>query len=229
MLHKVVHCGVADSGTCLLQAPMRIRIRCWPPRRAQRAGTMARAVRFSPAANAAAVDLAARGYPRVKLPYPPHHCVPSPGHPHAGSRPRVRSFSGRDRRLLDASAQFESAPLWASPGNTSCGAVMRDWRDYLRGGRTRSEIQRRRVRVIDACPGRGGWRACRAKACLATSLAQVGALFRSSSKENPLLGLNPQRVIAAGYAGGSDQSRASPTTVHRMLKSAMGSPVFDAS
>lgn len=58
-------------------------------------------------------------------------------------------------------------------------------------------------------------------------IAQVGALLRSSSKENPLLLLNPQRVLAAGYSQTGGYITTFANALHARLRLGDGSPVFD--
>jgi hypothetical protein len=58
-------------------------------------------------------------------------------------------------------------------------------------------------------------------------IAQVGALLRSSSKENPLLQLNPQRVIAAGYSQTGGYITTYATALHETLRLGDGGAVFD--
>jgi Alpha/beta hydrolase domain len=58
-------------------------------------------------------------------------------------------------------------------------------------------------------------------------IAQVGALLKSSSKENPLLQLNPQRVLAAGYSEAGGYITTYANAVHDGLRLGDGSPVFD--
>jgi Alpha/beta hydrolase domain len=59
-------------------------------------------------------------------------------------------------------------------------------------------------------------------------IAQVGALLRSSSKENPLLPYNPQRVVAAGYSQAGGYLVTFINALHRDLRLGDGSPIFDA-
>jgi Alpha/beta hydrolase domain len=58
-------------------------------------------------------------------------------------------------------------------------------------------------------------------------IAQVGALLKSSSKENPLLQLNPQRVIAAGYSQTGGYITTYVHALHEALRLGDGTPVFD--
>jgi hypothetical protein len=58
-------------------------------------------------------------------------------------------------------------------------------------------------------------------------IAQAGALLRSSSKENPLLDLNPRAVIAAGHGLGAAYVTTYANFVHAMLRRGDGTPIFD--
>jgi len=58
-------------------------------------------------------------------------------------------------------------------------------------------------------------------------IAQVGALLRSSSKENPLLRLDPRRVVAAGYSQTGGYVITYAHALHAALRLGDGSPVFD--
>jgi hypothetical protein len=59
------------------------------------------------------------------------------------------------------------------------------------------------------------------------AIAQVGALLRSSSKENPLLDLNPRQLIAAGYGLAGAYVTTYANTVHPLLRRGDGAPIFD--
>src|SRR5512139_2762592 len=58
-------------------------------------------------------------------------------------------------------------------------------------------------------------------------IAQVGALLKSSSKENPLLQLNPQRLVAAGYSQTGGYVTTYANALHGTLRLGNGTPVFD--
>jgi hypothetical protein len=58
--------------------------------------------------------------------------------------------------------------------------------------------------------------------------AQVGALLRSSSKENPLVDYDVRRVIAAGYAQAGGYLVTYINAVHDRLRLGSGAPVYDA-
>jgi hypothetical protein len=57
--------------------------------------------------------------------------------------------------------------------------------------------------------------------------AQVGALLRSSSKENPLLDISPKHLIAAGYSQTGGYLVTFANALHRVLRLGNGEPVFD--
>nr|PZN69361.1 MAG: hypothetical protein DIU62_02640 [Pseudomonadota bacterium] len=57
--------------------------------------------------------------------------------------------------------------------------------------------------------------------------AQVGALLRSSSKENPLLDISPRHIIAAGYSQTGGYVVTFANGLHRVLRLGDGRPVFD--
>jgi hypothetical protein len=141
----------------------------------------------------------------------------------------ARRFSGRVIvELLDASAQYETAPLWGF-----------SWEYFLRHGDawvgvTASPVAVKALRKFSAAryeslnlvAGEAGCGIPR-EGVAADVLAQVGALLRSSSKENPLLGLNPQRLIVAGYSAGGDDIAGFAANSHRMLRLGDGAPIFD--
>jgi len=58
-------------------------------------------------------------------------------------------------------------------------------------------------------------------------IAQVGALLRSSSKENPLLALNPQRILAAGYSQTGGYVTTYANALHARQRLGDGAPVYD--
>jgi hypothetical protein len=59
------------------------------------------------------------------------------------------------------------------------------------------------------------------------AIAQAGALLRSSSKENPLLDLNPQRLIAAGYSQTGGYVTTFANALHGRLRLGNEAPIFD--
>ena len=59
------------------------------------------------------------------------------------------------------------------------------------------------------------------------AIAQIGALLRSGSKENPLLDLNPRRVIAAGYGEAGAYITTYANALHGALRLGDGAPIFD--
>jgi hypothetical protein len=178
------------------------------------------------------VDLAVRGYAEKEV------LVRG-----AGARPWVTRvlvrrptdatrFSGRVIvELLDASGQYDSAPLWSF-----------SWEHLLRRGdawvgvtispasaAALSKFNAARYGTLDLAAGavQDCGRAGQPGQTAGDVIAQVGALLRSSSKENPLLGLNPQRLIAAGYAAGADDLTRFAVAPHRDLRLGDGAPIFD--
>ncbi len=152
-----------------------------------------------------------------------------------------RKFSGLVIvELLDASTLYDRAPLWglswqqflrhgdAWVGLTVRPAAIAALRRYdpVRYGalsfaynqstECRASPMDRRATPPDAESG------------LAWSvIAQVGALLRSSSKENPLLDLNPHRVVAAGYAQAGADVTTYANTLHALLRLGDGAPIYD--
>jgi hypothetical protein len=59
-------------------------------------------------------------------------------------------------------------------------------------------------------------------------IAQVGALLRSSSKENPLLDLHPHFVIAAGYGDAAAYVTTYANALHAVQRRGDGAPIYDA-
>jgi hypothetical protein len=178
------------------------------------------------------VDLTVRGYAEKEV------LVRS-----AGARPWVTRvlvrrptdatrFSGRVIvELLDASAQYDSAPLWGF-----------SWEHFLRRGdawvgvtispaaaAALAKFNPARYGTLDLAAGavQDCGRAGQPGQSAGDVIAQVGALLRSSSKENPLLGLNPQRLIAAGYAAAGDDITRFAVAPHRDLRLGDGAPIFD--
>lgn len=143
----------------------------------------------------------------------------------------ARKFSGRVIvELLDASMQHESAPVWGF-----------SWEHFLRRGdawvgvttspavvNALRKFNAARYASLSLVAGAGGCADVQQGGAAAQEvMAQVGALLRSSSKENPLQGLNLQRLIAAGYSSGGDQITSFAATAHRMLRLGDGGPIFD--
>ena len=58
-------------------------------------------------------------------------------------------------------------------------------------------------------------------------IAQVGALLRSSSKENPLVQFMPQKVVAAGYSQTGGYLVTYANALHRALRLGGGGPIYD--
>jgi hypothetical protein len=143
----------------------------------------------------------------------------------------TRRFSGRAIvELLNASAQYESAPLWGF-----------SWEYFLRRGDawvgvttspagvdTLKTFNAARYEALNLAAGQpGGCGTARQGAPADDVIAQVGALLRSSSKENPLLNLNPQRLIAAGYSESGDRITHFAATLHGDMRRGDDAPIFD--
>jgi hypothetical protein len=141
-------------------------------------------------------------------------------------------FSGRVIvELLDPVAQRDSAPLWGLSNEHFLrrGDV---WVGVTIGAGAVAALQKfDAVRYRDlvlsvqdsGCTAAGG-----ADAGLVwDAIAQAGALLRSSSKENPLLDLNPQRLIVAGHAEAGGYVTTFANAMHRHLRLGDDAPVFD--
>jgi hypothetical protein len=140
-------------------------------------------------------------------------------------------FSGRVIvEVLHAAGQVETAPLWGF-----------SWEHFLRRGDVwvgltlspdaAAALQKfnaaRYVALNLLAVEAGGCGANQRGGFAGDVMAQVGALLRSSSKENPLLELNPQRVLVAGYAGSGDAIAGFAAATHRSLRLGNGEPIFD--
>jgi len=142
-------------------------------------------------------------------------------------------FSGRVVvELLDASGEHDIAPLWGL-----------SWEHFLRRGDvwvgvTVAPAAAATLQKFDAVRyGALNFALRQPPGCadpqdggngLAWDLiAQVGALLRSSSKENPLLDLNPQRVLVAGYSQAGGYVTTFANALHQQLRLGDGSPIFN--
>jgi len=151
--------------------------------------------------------------------------------------------------LLDPSGQYDSAPLWGfswehflRSGDVWVGVTVKP----VAAATLRRFDGVRYSRVSFAYPRAGagtGAGACDAAPAGATSpdgaladaenglawdvVAQVGALLKSSSKENPLLQLNPRRMVAAGYSQAGGYIMTYAHALHAALRLGDGSPIFD--
>jgi hypothetical protein len=143
-------------------------------------------------------------------------------------------FSGRVIvELLDASPGYDTAPLWGL-----------SWEYFTRHGdawvgvtvRPATAAALRRfdgVRYGSMSLGVSSGACSNAAAPEAESglawdvIAQVGALLRSSSKENPLLLFNPRRIIAAGYGQGGGYVLTYANAVHAAQRLGDGAPIYD--
>ena len=155
-------------------------------------------------------------------------------------RPKeAAKFSGRVVvELLNPTGQYDFAPLWGF-----------SWEHFLARGDAWVGVTVKPVAVatlqrFDAVRyARLSFAHRRGEACAVTPaaadlpdaenglawdlIAQVGALLRSSSRENPLLQLNPQRVIAAGYSQTGGYITTYAHALHEVLRLGDGTPVFD--
>ena len=141
-------------------------------------------------------------------------------------------FSGRVIvELLNPTGQYDIAPLWG----LSYPHFMR--RGDVWVGVTVKPVAATTLQKFD--PVRYGslsFAFRQAEGCAAPAdaeqglawdlIAQVGALLRSSSKENPLLDLNPQRVIVAGYSQTGGYVTTFANALHRRLRLGNGAPIF---
>lgn len=193
------------------------------------------------------VDLAARGYVESELLVSGAASLHEWGEPGADPAVTVRTadvpyttrillrrprdaarFSGRVIvELLDATDQFDRAPLWGL-----------SWEYFIRRGDawvgvtvdTAAADALRRYDGVRYAP----LNLARPADCASTAsgqawdlIAQVGALLRSSSKENPLLLLNPRRIVAAGWAGAGGMVTTYANALHATQRLGDGQPVFD--
>lgn len=155
-------------------------------------------------------------------------------------RPKeVDRFSGRVVvELLNAADMHDSAPLWGY-----------SWEHFVRRGdawvgvtitpvaaaalRRFDEVRYARVSFAHkrsgacATPPSAAYLPDAENGLAWDVIAQVGALLKSSSKENPLLQLNPQRLIAAGYSQAGDHVTTFANVLHEVLRLGDGAPVFD--
>ena len=138
--------------------------------------------------------------------------------------------------LLDPTSVADSAPLWAL-----------SWEHFLRRGDvwvgvTVKPSALAALRRFDAvrygslsfayrqpaeCQSQAGAAADAESGLAWDVIAQVGALLRSSSKENPLWDMQPHQVIAAGYAQGGDYVTTFANVLHRWQRRGSDGPIFD--
>jgi hypothetical protein len=143
----------------------------------------------------------------------------------------ARKFNGRVIvELFNASAQYDSAPLWgfsweyflrrgdAWVGVTTSPAAVDTLKTF---NAVRYEALNLPAGGVDSCS------AAQQGGPAGDIIAQVGSLLRSSSKENPLLNLNPQRLIAAGYAESGDHITYFSAVLHDDMRRGDGAPIFD--
>ncbi len=145
----------------------------------------------------------------------------------------ARKFSGRVvLELLNPSGQYDFAPLWGF-----------SYEHFLRRGDvwvgvTVKPVALASLQEFDAVRyGALGFALRQPADCTDPAdaenglawdvIAQVGALLRSSSKENPLLDLNPQRLVAAGYSQTGGYVTTFANVLHGTLRLGDGAPVFN--
>src|SRR5689334_24430554 len=136
--------------------------------------------------------------------------------------------------LLDATAGYDSAPLWGLSWeyftrhgdvwvgvtvNPAAAAALHRFDGVRYGAMALGAPQSESCGAANSSSGANGlvW----------DVVAQVGALLRSSSKENPLLVLNPQRFIAAGYGQSGGYVVTFANTLHAWQRLGDGAPIFD--
>jgi hypothetical protein len=144
-------------------------------------------------------------------------------------------FSGRVIvELLDPGAGYEAAPLWGLSsdyflrrGDAWVGVTVKPVaaRTLQRFDPVRYEkLNFAHAQSADCQPAAAGG----TENGLAWDvIAQVGALLHSSSKENPLLVLNPRRILAAGYSEAGGYITTYANALHARLRLGDGSPVYD--
>lgn len=132
--------------------------------------------------------------------------------------------------LLDPSRQYDVAPLWG----LSAEHFLR--RGDVWVGVTVKPIAAATLRRFDPVRYAAvGFAFQQKPECLPDTenglafdvIAQVGALLRSSSKENPLLDLNPRHLIAAGWSETAGYVTTYVNAMHRVHRRGDGAPVFD--
>jgi len=174
-------------------------------------------------ANARATQLSVRN---AAIPYTTRILVRRPAD--------ARKFSGIVVvELLDAGERYDRAPLWAL-----------SWQQFLRRGdvwvgvtvrpaaaaalRKFDTVRYGEVRISPSQPANCSASAADAGSGLAWDvIAQVGALLRSSSKENPLLDLHPHFVIGAGYGQAGAYLNTYANALHAVQRRGDGAPIYD--
>ncbi len=149
-----------------------------------------------------------------------------------------RKFSGMVVvELLDASELYDRAPLWGFPGSSflrrgdawvgitvqpAALAALRKF-DAVRYASLGFTHRQQCSQAIDDRANPPDTESGLAWGVI----AQVGALLRSSSKENPLLDLNPRFLIAAGYAQGGATLTTYANSAHALLRRGDDAPIYD--
>lgn len=141
----------------------------------------------------------------------------------------ARRFSGRVIvELLEASGSHETAPLWGLSyaqfvrrGDVWVGVTVKS--AGIAALQLFDAARYRQLSLANSCdapisPESGlAW----------DVIAQVGALLRSASRENPLADLSPQRVIAAGYGEAGAAVTTFANALHERLRLGDTAPIFD--
>jgi hypothetical protein len=142
-------------------------------------------------------------------------------------------FSGRIvLELLDAPDGHDTAPLWG----LSHGYLMRSGDAWA--GLTVRPAAVRTMQAFDAVRyGKLSLPRAESLECQAEpdadvglawdQIAQAGALLRSTSRENPLASLHPQRMLLAGHSGAGGFVVAYANAMNARWRLVGGAPVFD--
>jgi hypothetical protein len=145
----------------------------------------------------------------------------------------TRRFSGRVIvELLDARDRHDVAPLWGLSqeqflrnGDVWVGVTV-----SLGAIATLNRFDPLRYELLAAASSQAA--TCRSATAAESGLAwdmiaQVGALLRSTSRENPLRSYSLRRVILAGYATGGGYVVTYANAMHAMQRLGGGEPVYD--
>jgi hypothetical protein len=173
-------------------------------------------------------DLAARGYVEEELqisgytgstaPYVTRLLIRRPA--------EVARFSGRAIvEVLDADKEQEAAPLW---GYSRENLLRRGdaWVGVSADARAMQTLQQfDAVRYAPLALGNPAGSGCADAA--PEVVLQVGALLRSSSKENPLWKYSVRRILASGAGRGAAIVGAVARGLHERFRLGDGGPVFD--
>ena len=145
----------------------------------------------------------------------------------------TRRFSGRVIvELLDTRDRHDVAPLWglSSEAFLRSGDAWVGVTVSLDALATLNRFDPLRYEQLAAASSQAT--TCTATAAAESGLAwdmiaQVGALLRSTSRENPLRSYGLRRVILAGYASGGGHVITYANAMHAMNRLGGGEPVYD--